>query len=165
MEHLTRELEAKKAKAQGMMDKYFPGGMPTPQLIGEANQKLQERLTCEKEELLKQREEQQKLEQQVSLLDTWLQQSKQEKESLELERNQLKEANQGKLRKIIQMESVDQQNKQLKKELKEVSSYNIICNNSNPIYLIPRLSSVEDRSQITLIIHTFRSISVNSVRG
>ena len=106
-----------------MIDKFFPGGMPTAQLINEANQKLEDSLTSEKEQLLKQRDEHQKLEQQVGLLDTWLQQSKQEKETLELERNQLKEANQGKLKKIIQLEGVDQHNKQLKKELKEVSEF------------------------------------------
>ena len=130
MTYLTQELEDKKAKAQGMMDKFFPGGMPTLQLIDEANHKLQDSLTSEKEQLLKQRDEHQKLEQQVSLLDTWLQQCKKEKEENEQERNQLKEANQGKLKKIIQLESVDQLNKQLIKELKEVSLFKVMNANS-----------------------------------
>ncbi|KAI6656871.1 hypothetical protein LOD99_16174 [Oopsacas minuta] len=121
IEHLTQELEAKSIKAQAMMDKFFPDGFPTAQLVNEANQKLQESLTSEKEQLYKQREEHQKLEQQVSLLDTWLQQCKKDKEAFEKERNYLKDANQGKLKKIMQLEGVEQQNKQLKKELKEVS--------------------------------------------
>eukprot|EP00800_Vazella_pourtalesii_P020332 TRINITY_DN7158_c0_g1_i3.p1 TRINITY_DN7158_c0_g1~~TRINITY_DN7158_c0_g1_i3.p1 ORF type:complete len:392 (+),score=138.92 TRINITY_DN7158_c0_g1_i3:547-1722(+) len=120
VEHLTQELEAKKVKAQSMMDKFFPDGMPTAQLVNEANQRLQERLSSEKEELLKQREEHQKLEQQVSLLDTWLQQCKKDKENIERERDHLKDANQGKLKKIKQFEQMEQENKHLKKELHEV---------------------------------------------
>ena len=107
-----------------MMDKFFPDGMPTAQLVNEANQKLQESLSSEKAELLKQREEHQKLEQQVSLLDTWLQQCKKDKDNFEQERNHLKEANQGKLKKIKQFEQMERENKQLKKELQEVSKRN-----------------------------------------
>ena len=124
VEHLTQELEAKKVKAQSMMDKFFPDGMPTAQLVNEANQRLQERLSSEKEELLKQREEHPKLEQQVSLLDTWLQQCKKDKENIERERDHLKDANQGKLKKIKQFEQMEQENKHLKKELHEVSTQN-----------------------------------------
>ena len=102
------------------MEKFFPGGAPTAQLVSEANKKLQESLQSEKDQILKQREEHQNLEQQVGLLDTWVQQYKKERDTYEQERNQLKEVNQANLRKIMQLEGKELECKQLKKELAEV---------------------------------------------